>query len=208
MKHSRGRVAALSDGVFAFAATLMVVDIGTDLKLNQLDLQIPSFISFGIAFFVMMALWKVHYNFFQRTKYVDNWIIVANTFLLFTILFYLFPLKTLINSITQQKALSFDDLAQLFILYGFGFLWIFSAYALMYWRAFKKDTENPIRLQLKFYSTHFAIFAVTGLASLIVAYFKVGIGIGFPGFMYATLGLTCYINGVLFRKRNPGVFPN
>ena len=131
MKHSKERVTALSDGIFAFAATLLVVDIGMDVKLNQLNLQVPSFISFGIAFFVMMALWKIHYNFYQRTKYVDNFIIAFNTLLLFTILFYLFPLKTLVNSITQQKALPFNDLAQLFVLYGFGFLLIFSAYTLL-----------------------------------------------------------------------------
>ena len=121
MKHSRNRVSALSDGVFAFAATLMVVDLGTTLDLSKLDIQLPFFISFGIAFFVMMLLWKVHYNFFQRTNYVDNWIIGANTLLLFTVLFYLFPLKTLANSIVLQKALSFNDLAQLFVIYGFGF---------------------------------------------------------------------------------------
>jgi len=58
MKHSKGRVAALSDGVFAFAATLLVVAIGADLKLNELNLEFTLFISFGVAFFVIMALWK------------------------------------------------------------------------------------------------------------------------------------------------------
>lgn len=207
MKHSRNRVSGLSDGVFAFAATLMVVDLGTTLDLSKLDIQLPFFISFGIAFFVMMLLWKVHYNFFQRTNYVDNWIIGANTLLLFTVLFYLFPLKTLANSIVLQKALSFDDLAQLFVIYGFGFLLIFTAYSFMYWRAYQKDSSNSNRLQLLFYCYHFGIFAITGLASLITAYFKIGIGIGFPGFMYATLGLTCYFNGVVFRKNHPDVFP-
>lgn len=205
-KHSRNRLTALSDGIFAFAATLMVVDIGTTLNLNELDNQIPSFISFGIAFFVMMLLWKVHYNFFQRTKYVDNWIIAANTLLLFTILFYLFPLKTLVNSITQQKGMSQDDLAQLFMIYGFGFMLIFTSYAFLYWRAYTKDINNPIRKRLLFYCYHFGIFAITGLISTLCAYFNVGIQFGFPGFIYATLGITCYVNGEMFRKRYPKVF--
>jgi uncharacterized membrane protein len=206
MIHSKERVSALSDGVFAFAATLLVVDIGTSINLDQLGIQIPSFISFGVAFFVMMMLWKVHYNFFQRTNYVDNWIITANTLLLFTILFYLFPLKTLVNSIAQQQALSADDLAQLFMLYGFGFLLIFLSYSALYIRAYKKDLDNPKRLQLRFYAGHFAIFAITGLISLVLAYFKVGMAIGFPGFVYASLGISCYLNGVSFRKKHPGVF--
>lgn len=206
MKHSRSRVIGLSDGIFAFAATLMVVDVGTTLNLNQLDIQIPSFVSFGIAFFVMMLLWKAHYNFFQRTKYLDNTLITINTFLLFTILFYLFPLKTFLNSIIQQKALSVDKLSQLFILYGLGFVLIFLCFSLLYFWAYKKDASNKQRLKLLFYYRHFGIFVITGLISVLLAYFKVGLGIGFPGFVYATLGPTCFINGVLFRRTYPQVF--
>lgn len=206
MKHSRGRVAALSDGIFAFAATLMVVDIGTTIDIKNVEAQLPLFISFGVAFFVMMLLWKVHYNFFQRTKYVDNWIIAANTLLLFTILFYLFPLKTLINSVTQQIGMSQEDLAQLFILYGIGFVLIFSAYSYLYWRAFNKDTKNKNPLELKFYYRHFLIFVVVGIISVFLSVLQLGMRIGFPGFVYAFLGPLCYFNSVRFRKKNPHVF--
>lgn len=206
MKHSRSRVAALSDGIFAFASTLMVVDIGTTVDIQHIDAQLPLFISFGVAFFVMMMLWKVHYNFFQRTKYVDNWIIAANTLLLFTILFYLFPLKTLINSITQQIGMTVDALSQLFVLYGIGFVLVFASYSFLYWRAFHKDTDNKRSLELKFYHKHFLIFVVIGIVSVILSLFKVGMQFGFPGFVYALLGPLCYFNGAFFRKKYPGLF--
>lgn len=201
MKHSKSRVTSLSDGVFAFAATLMVVDIGTTIDFKNLDTQLSSFISFGIAFFVMMLLWKTHYNFFQRTKYVDNWIIFANVLLLFTVLFYLFPLKSLINSVTQKTFLGYDGLSQLFILYGFGFTLIFSCFTFLYYRAYKKDILNKKNVKLLFYTRHFSIFTVIGLISVILAYLKVGISYGFPGFIYTFLGVFCYINVVLFRKK-------
>ena len=206
MKHSRSRVAALSDGIFAFASTLMVVDIGTTVDIQHIDAQLPLFISFGVAFFVMMMLWKVHYNFFQRTKYVDNWIIAANTLLLFTILFYLFPLKTLINSITQQIGMTVDALSQLFVLYGIGFVLVFASYSFLYWRAFHKDTDKKRSLELKFYHKHFLIFVVIGIVSVILSVFKVGMQFGFPGFVYALLGPLCYFNGAFFRKKYPGLF--
>ena len=206
MKHSRSRVAALSDGIFAFASTLMVVDIGTTVDIKNIESQIPLFISFGVAFFVMMMLWKVHYNFFQRTKYVDNWIITANTLLLFTILFYLFPLKTLINSITQQLGMNANDLAQLFILYGVGFVLVFTSYSFLYWRASKKDTLNSNLLELKFYHRHFLIFVIIGIVSVILSIFQTGIRFGLPGFVYALLGPLCYYNSVLFRKKYPEAF--
>ncbi|WP_431158614.1 TMEM175 family protein [Winogradskyella poriferorum] len=206
MKHSKSRVAALSDGIFAFASTLMVVDIGTTVDIQHIDAQLPLFISFGVAFFVMMMLWKVHYNFFQRTKYVDNWIIAANTLLLFTILFYLFPLKTLINSITQQIGMTVDALSQLFVLYGIGFVLVFASYSFLYWRAFHKDTDNKRSLELKFYHKHFLIFVVIGIVSVILSVFKVGMQFGFPGFVYTLLGPLCYFNGAFFRKKYPGLF--
>jgi uncharacterized membrane protein len=205
-KHSRGRITALSDGIFAFAATLMVVDIGTTIDIRNIGAQLPLFISFGVAFFVMMLLWKVHYNFFQRTKYVDNWIITANILLLFTILFYLFPLKTLINSITQQIGMTANDLSQLFMLYGGGFVLIFASYSFLYWRAYKRDIENNNRLQLKFFYAHFLIFVIIGIVSVILSAFQLGINFGFPGFVYALLGPLCYFNGAFFRKKHPSVF--
>ncbi len=203
MKHSKSRVTSLSDGVFAFAATLMVVDIGTTIDFKNLDTQLTSFISFGIAFFVMMLLWKSHYNFFQRTKYVDNWVIFANVLLLFTVLFYLFPLKSLINSVTQKTFLGYDGLSQLFILYGFGFTLIFSCFTFLYYRAYKKDTVNKKNLKLLFYTRHFSIFTVIGLVSVLLAYLKVGIAYGFPGFIYTLLGIFCYLNVIHFRKKYP-----
>lgn len=205
-KHSKGRITALSDGIFAFAATLMVVDIGTTIDIKNIGGQLPLFISFGVAFFVMMLLWKVHYNFFQRTKYVDNWIIAANILLLFTILFYLFPLKTLINSITQQIGMTANDLSQLFIIYGGGFVLIFASYSFLYWRAFKRDIENNNRLQLKFFYSHFLIFVVIGIVSVILSVFQIGINFGFPGFVYALLGPLCFFKGAIFRKKHPNVF--
>lgn len=200
MKHSKNRLMALSDGIFAFASTLMVIDIGTSINLNEIDTQLPLFISFGVAFFVMIILWKVHYNFFQRTTYIDNWIITFNTVLLFTILFYLFPLKSLVNSSINKISVTPENLAYLFILYGIGFVLIFTMVVLLYWRAYKKDCKAMNPLQLKFYAIHFSIFIIAGLISILLAVFKIGLVYGVPGFAYAILGPLCYINGVRFRK--------
>ena len=59
-KHSKNRLESLSDAVFAFAATLTVVNLGTEADFSSLKEQLPTFISFGVSFFVMMMLWKLH----------------------------------------------------------------------------------------------------------------------------------------------------
>ena len=140
--HSKSRLEALSDGVFAFAATLMVVEVGASSEFISFSDELPNFISFGASFFIMMALWKLHYNFFQRTKHVDNWIITFNMILLFTVLFYIFPVKSLLDSMLQQKGMNADELAQLFQIYSIGFSVMFLSFVLMYYRAYKKRQKH------------------------------------------------------------------
>ena len=143
--HKKSRLEALSDGVFAFAATLMVVDLGSSNEFISFSEELPNFISFGASFFIMMALWKLHYNFFRRTKHVDDWIITFNMLLLFTVLFYIFPVKSLLDSMLQQKGMSMNELAQLFQVYSLGFSTMFLSFVLMYYRAYKADQKikNP-----------------------------------------------------------------
>jgi uncharacterized membrane protein len=200
-KHSKSRLEALSDGVFAFAATLMVVEVGSSTELISFSEEIPNFIAFGASFFIMMALWKLHYNFFRRTKYVDNWIITFNMILLFTVLFYIFPVKSLLDSILQQKGMSMNDLAQLFQVYSIGFSMLFLSYVLMYTRAYKKDQKIDNPYVLLFYARHFSLFVLVGIISAVMAYFRIGVEVGAPGFVYGILGLLCYVHSVQFQKK-------
>ncbi|WP_046759123.1 TMEM175 family protein [Kordia jejudonensis] len=203
MKHSRSRLESLSDGVFAFAATLMVVNIGATTDFSSFKAELPTFVSFGISFFVMMALWKLHYNFFRRTKYVDNWVIVYNTVFLFTILFYVFPLKSLASAGILKIKMTPEELAELFQLYSIGFALIFLCLVLMYKRAFKKDEFNENRISLLFYKRHFFIFVMVGILSFFIAYVHIGIKFGLPGIIYSILGILCYAHSKQFRKKYP-----
>ncbi|NER10939.1 Protein of unknown function [Muriicola jejuensis] len=89
--HNINRVEAFSDGVFAFAATLMVVNLDMNDGLQWFGAKASGLISFGVSFFVLVILWKIHYNFFRRTSYIDDWIIFYNAVLLFVVLYYVFP---------------------------------------------------------------------------------------------------------------------
>jgi len=202
-KHSKSRLEALSDGVFGFAATLMVVDLGSSSELISFAEELPNFLSFGVSFFVMMALWKLHYNFFRRTKHVDDWIITFNMVLLFTVLFYIFPVKSLLDSMLQQKGMSLNELAQLFQIYSIGFSTMFLSFVLMYYRAFKKDQKVDNPYVLLFYARHFSLFVLVGIISALMASFKIGVQYGAPGFVYVILGLLCYVHSVQFQKKHP-----
>lgn len=201
--HSKNRLEALSDGVFAFAATLMVVNIGVNSDIISFKDEIPNIISFAVSFFIMMGIWKIHYNYFRRTNYVDNWVIALNMILLFTVLFYIFPVKSLLNTALNGTRMTFDEFSQLFQLYSLGFAAIFLCIVLMYYRAFKKDTNHQDKNVLLFYTRHFSLFVIVAIISLLLAKFKVGLRIGVPGYIYASLGLLCWWHSVQFQKKHP-----
>lgn len=199
-KHSKSRLEALSDGVFAFAATLMVVNVGINTDVISFKDEIPNFISFAVSFFVMMIIWKLHYNFFRRTNHINNWIITLNMVLLFTVLFYVFPVKSLLNTALIGTRMSLEEFSLLFQVYSIGFTFIFSCFALMYYIAYKKDKEHHNKYQLLFYARHFGIFVCVGIISFIIAKLHIGLQIGLPGFIYASLGLLCWWHSVSFQK--------
>ena len=199
--HNIGRIEAFSDAVFAFAATLMVVnfDLDTDLTLSKTDAT--GFLSFAVSFFVLVALWWAHYNFFRRTKYMDNVLIALNALLLFVVLYYVFPLKSLVHSWMGEGVKTKEDLSNLFVMYGIGFSLIFFCFSGMYFRAYKKSKSSEKSLNLYFYARHFAIFVLVSLISIVLALFGFGIEFGLPGFFYALLGRLCYLHSKQFYKR-------
>jgi len=199
--HNANRVEAFSDGVFAFAATLMVVTLDMDESLLLIGSKATNFISFGVSFFVLVLLWKVHYNFFRRNGYMDNWIIALNSVLLFVVLYYVFPLKSLVNSWLGANPITANELGSLFVMYGLGFALIFLCYALMYYRAYRKTRNVETSVDLLFYAQHFSIYVVTAFFSILLGVLKVGITFGAPGFFYALLGPFCYFHAIWFEKK-------
>lgn len=198
--HNISRIEAFSDAVFAFAATLLVVAVGTEAKGSILQINWRHFLSFAVSFFALAGIWSVHYNFFRRTHYIDNWIIAVNTILLFLVLYYIFPIKSLINSWTGNLALDMEGFSSLFQLYSLGFLLIFLCFALMYWRAYQKTKATERDFDLLLYARHFGIYVVVAAISIGIAKLQWGLTFGLPGIIYGLLGPFCYFHGVHFKK--------
>lgn len=198
--HNIGRIEALSDAVFAFAATLLVVSLGTNASDSIIDVDFKLFTGFAISFFVLLTFWFLHYNFFRRINYMDNWIIALNGILLFVVLYYVFPLKSLVNSWFKTQGMTPDKLAGLFELYGIGFSLIFLCFSLMYYRAHQKEKQLETSNNLLFYTRHFAIFTLVGIISIVTAYSQIGLSYGLPGILYALLGPFCSVHSYLFYK--------
>ncbi|HYY97546.1 MAG TPA: TMEM175 family protein, partial [Pyrinomonadaceae bacterium] len=87
------RVEALSDGVIAFAITLLVVSLEVPRTFDELLVTMRGFLAFAITFAMLFHVWLVQYKFFRRYGLNDNFTIWLTALLLFVVLFYVYPLK-------------------------------------------------------------------------------------------------------------------
>jgi uncharacterized membrane protein len=199
--HNISRVEALSDGVFAFAATLLAVSLDNGKSDTALNIDPVRFISFLVSFFVLVLLWKAHYNFYRRTDFMDNWIITFNSIFLFSVLYFIFPLKSLLYSLFRQFTVTQESLSNLFEIYGSAILLIFLSLAIMYYYTYKKDKKNKTPIKMLFYARHFSIFVLIAAMSILLSFLKIGLHFGLPGIIYSLLGPLCWTHGVWSRNK-------
>src|SRR5512134_78017 len=95
------RVEALSDMVFAFALTLLVVSSAPPASFGDLNEQLWGFPGFAAAFAILLMIWHSHYIFFRRYALEDSWTTALNAGLLFIILFFVYPLKYLATMLSH-----------------------------------------------------------------------------------------------------------
>ena len=205
------RVEAFSDGMIAFAATLLVVSMDPPTSYDELIRNLYGFIPFALSFIALFYIWFVHTVLFRRYPLKDKPSIFINGLLLFTVLFYVQPLRFLASSFvslfarTGAAVTTWEQLQKLFIIYGLGWILIFLLFAWLYRRAW--DTRESLGLtpvesyDAITYSRHYLAFVAAGVLSILVAFTKIGLGFGLPGIMYSSIGLFAWLN---FRSREPG----
>ena len=96
-----GRILAISDGVFAFSLTLLVVDLVIPTSSSNSDLasrllaQWPGLLSYLISFAVVALTWNGHHETFRFVRRTDGWLILLNFALLLLVAFLPFPTAVL-----------------------------------------------------------------------------------------------------------------
>ncbi len=109
---STNRLEAFSDGVFAIAITLLVLEIGVpesqfdDLWKGIAD-QWPSYLAYVTSFLTIGGIWLAHHAIFRRLTSADARVMRVNLLLLMLVSFLPFPTKLLaeaIDSPSQETA--------------------------------------------------------------------------------------------------------
>lgn len=101
MAESSSRLEAFSDGVFAIAITLLILEIrlphaGVEGSLwTSLAALWPSYLAFALSFFVILVTWIVHNDLMRLIRATSRSLQLANGFALLYVTFIPFPTAVL-----------------------------------------------------------------------------------------------------------------
>ena len=214
------RVEALSDGVFAFAITLLVVSLEVPKTFDQLLVMMRGFLAFAVTFAMLFHVWFVQYKFFRRYGLNDNFTTWMTALLLFVVLFYVYPLKfvwTLIVNVVLgfgrtvevggqvMPVVRAEQMPTLLAVYGAGFAAVFIILALLYWHAYRKRADLELN-ELETHDTRSyvqenALMAGVGLLSVGLALTNNQLGSLLAGLSYWLIGPVQYLHGT-YRGRS------
>ena len=206
------RLEALSDAVFGFAATLLVVSLEVPQTFPELTASLRGFVAFAFSFTMLILIWVAHNGYFRRYGLQDGWTVFLNSVLLFVVLFYVYPLKFLSTALSslflkvgpaRPMITSASQMSWLMIIYGLGFIAVFAVLALLYRHAGTRwqelDLDEVERLEARAWFRHYLVFV--GVGCLSIAIVLTGGPHWLSGVIYGLIGPLCHWNGRVARRQ-------
>lgn len=149
------RIEGLSDTVFGFAITLLVVSLDVPKTSGDLLALMSGFVPFVASFGVLFALWRAQFEFFRRYGLEDSTTVWLTGLLLIGVLFAIYPVKFLFTFMllvlpgailnghpdTVKQVMQFEHLPRVLALYGAGFLWVTLVLSRMYAHAYAQRSS-------------------------------------------------------------------
>lgn len=140
-----GRIEAFSDGVFAIAITLLVVDlkvpslehISSEALSAALLRQWPFYLSFLLSFTTILVMWVNHHGIFRMIYRINIPFLFANGFLLLLVSFVSYPTALLSTYLLTPVA------AVVCAIYAGVYVMINIAYSLLWWSAVHSCLLRP-----------------------------------------------------------------
>lgn len=214
------RVEGLTDAVYAFAVTLLVVALEVPHTFEGLLDVVRGFPAFVVCFAILMTFWNAHFRYHRRYGFEDPFSRVMTMAILVLVLFFVYPLKFLFTMVTVnlfQLALhdvpTLDSAAQgdaLYLIYGLGFGGIWGLYAILYWHALRKRQQLQLTpAELLMTRASFCEYLIhIGVCLLSIVLAQVSDDNSLPGFTYVLLGPLQALNGWLFGRKVRAVDPS
>jgi uncharacterized membrane protein len=209
------RLEAFSDAVFGFALTLLVVSLEVPETFRELRAGMSGFLAFAACMAMLVWLWYEHFRFFRKYALQDGVTILLNAVLLFVVLFYVYPLKFLFTYLSfmifglggahPPVVESAEEVRQLMLIYGIGFVAVFVLFGLLYLRALRQADvlalSAPERAATRSSLVEHALSASVGVLSILLALVLPDRLMGVSGLAYMLLGPVHTIRGSRQRRQ-------
>ena len=206
------RLEGLSDAVFAFAVTLLVVSLEVPETFDQLLQVLRGFFAFAVCFAILFWVWYDHYRFFRRYGLADGITTILTGVLLFIVLFYVYPMKFLFTTLFDQmlgdalaNAIEPRQVPQLMLVYGAGFIAVQLVFILLYLHAYRLadslELDDYERLTTRSELQGFGLNMLVGLASIAIVTVGGPDAAFWSGMAYMLIMPAQTVNGRLMRTR-------
>ena len=224
------RIEGLSDAVFGFAITLLVVSMDVPTSFEALRELMRGFLAFAATFATLVFVWHAQYKFFRRYGLEDTTTIVLNVVLLFMVMFYVYPLKFLFGALLPMLYVAtlgrlgaptglFGDPMRIaaaewpgvMAIYGAGWVALYTVFALLYGHAYRKRAEIGLdeleALETQHSVIEQGVMVALGLASLGVATLGPELGLHpglagmLAGMVYMLIGPAQFLHWGVFAQR-------
>ncbi|GIF74011.1 TMEM175 family protein [Asanoa siamensis] len=166
---SPGRLVAFSDGVFAIAVTLLVLEIVPPDDFGDLTHGLgrlwPSYLAYVVSFLNIGQVWINHHVMFDRVRHVDRGVLFLNTLLLMVIGFLPFSTSLLAGALRAE-----EGIGTAIVFYGTT-LWSAAALFNLIWTHLRRADLLD--------TTPAAARAITRRFALALAWIGAGIIVGF-----------------------------
>jgi len=103
----RNRLEAFADGIFAFAATLLILNLAVVESrplAGELTRIWTSYVAYGVSFVTIGIIWVNHHTLMHQVGHVDRTFLMINIFFLMFIAFIPFPTRLLALYVTSDQA--------------------------------------------------------------------------------------------------------
>ena len=212
------RLEALSDAVFGFAITLLVVSLEVPSTFTELLRLMRGLPAFAASFALLFMVWLNQHRFYRRYGLEDGTTTLLNAVLLFVILFFVYPLKFVAQIVIAAifgeawwPNPGIDPLpeagqpTQMMLVFGAGYVAVFGVFLLLNLHAWRLrdalELDAIERFETRDNMIESGMNVAIGTTSMLIAGFGGPNATALAGLCYWLVGPAMTING--FASRGP-----